>query len=465
MAHASATASPADIASHPQQALHHQSLHDREAFWMRAARLVHWHRYPSRAYGRPQHVADQDFLDRDGNTWFPDGQLSTCFNAIDRHVFPPPTPLSVPAATPRDLAAAADPTRAGRVAFHHVSPLPFQRLQYRAVTYGEALEYVRTLAGVLRAKGVGRGDVVIIYMPMIPETALAMLACTRIGAVHSVVFGGFASKELAKRIQDSRCKLVLSASCGIEPKGPLDYKPLVDGALRISPHKPAAGLLWLRRLTVNGHEPARVAASAAASPHGLVESDWLDEMELTRRCEGGREPVWECVPVDSQDPVYTLYTSGTTGMPKGVMRSTGGNAVGLRYSIEHYFGVTKDDTMFTASDLGWVVGHSYICLAPLLVGAATIIFEGKPVVPDAGIFWRVVADLRATHMFTAPTALRAIRGLDPDGALMRAADLTTLRALFLAGERSEPTIVSAFATLLKKYGAPGACVVDNYWST
>ncbi|KAJ1546021.1 Acyl-CoA synthetase short-chain member 3, mitochondrial [Cladochytrium tenue] len=289
---------------------------------MPATRLVDWHRSPSHAYGRPQHVADQGFLDHDSNTWFPDGQLSTRFNAIDRHMFPPPTPLAVPAAMLRDLSV-ADPTGAGRVAFLHMSPLPFKRLQYRAVRYGETLD-------VLRAKGVGRGVVVIIYMPIMPKTALAMRASERIGAVRS------------ERIKDSRCDLVLSTSCGIEPKGSLDYKPLVDGTLHISPHKLAAGQPWLWRLTVNGHEPARVAASAATSPHGLPEADVLDEMEV------------------SPDPVYTLYTSGATGMPKGVMPSTGSDAVGLRYSIEHYFGVTKDDTLFTASDLGWVVGHSSI---------------------------------------------------------------------------------------------------------
>ncbi len=463
---------------HPQRALHAQSLREREAFWLRAAQAIHWHRPPSAAYAAPSSTSSssQDFLDRDGKTWFPDGQLSTCYNALDRHVYPPPRgPFARPlTASPTTPHLAMDATAAARVAFHHVSPLPFQSesQRYRKVTYGEALEYVQALAGVLRHKGVGKGDVVVIYMPMVPETALAMLACSRLGAVHSVVFGGFASKELAKRIHDSRCKLVLSASCGLEPKGPLEYKPLVDGALRLSEHKPEAGLLWLRRHGIQGHTAPRVAGSEGkrnADSHGLPEWDLDSELELTRSGTGGRAPVYECVPVDSEAPAYLLYTSGTTGAPKGVVRSTGGHAVGLRYSVEHYFGLTSPtDVLHTGSDVGWVVGHSYIVYAPLLLGASTVVFEGKPTLPDAGILWRTISQLGVTHFFTAPTALRAVRGADPEAALMqkdKGVDLSALRMMFLAGERSEASIVEYYRALLKKLAAPGADVVDNYWST
>lgn len=452
---------------HPQRAVHAQSLEERETFWLRAARDIHWHEPPTVAYG-PLSSSSSPYLDEQRRGWFPGAKLNTCFNALDRHVCPPPH-AGAPPLTPSPLSPhlPIDSRRAEKVAFHHVSPLPFQTQQYRAITYGQALETVQTISGVLKAKGVRKGDVVTIYMPMIPETALAMLACARIGAIHSVVFGGFAPRELAKRIQDASAKLVIAASCGLEPKGPVAYKPLVDEALRLSTHKPASGLLFLRRHTIKGHTPEEVARPGSAGPGGVAEWDWDEECELTRQGKDGRDKCWSCHPVGSEEPVYTLYTSGTTGTPKGVVRLSGGHAVQLRYSVEHTFGMTPNDTMLCASDLGWVVGHSYILYAPLFLGATTVIFEGKPVTPDAGILWRTISSLGVTHLFTAPTALRAVRGLDPNGAMMRAPmiSLRTLRTLFLAGERSEPQIVEAYAKLLKELGAPGASVNDNYWST
>ncbi|PWN42579.1 acetyl-CoA synthetase-like protein [Ceraceosorus guamensis] len=448
---------------HPQNAIHRQSLEARDDFWLKASKDISWHLPPTTAYGKTD-LSRETAPYAQGKTWFPNAQLNTCFNALDRHVYPPPyagaPPLTPSPHTPH---LAIDSALSQRIAFHHVSPLPFQKQQYRAITYGAALEYVQTLAGVLKSKGLKKGDTVIIYMPMIPETALAMLACARLGAIHSVVFGGFAARELAKRIDDSRCKLVLSASCGLEPRGPVEYKPLVDAAFGHCKHKPQ-GLLFLARNTISGHEPPRIDARGKA---GVPEWDWEDELRLTREGVDGRHKCWSCVPVASEEPVYILYTSGTTGTPKGVTRLTGGHAVGLRYSIEHAFGMKPSDTMLCASDLGWVVGHSYILYAPLFLGASTCIFEGKPVTPDAGILWRTISALGVTHLFTAPTALRAVRGQDPSGQLMRSPsiNLRTLRALFLAGERSEPTLVSFYQKRLREIAAPGFETNDNYWQT
>ncbi|TKY90591.1 hypothetical protein EX895_000589 [Sporisorium graminicola] len=452
--------------SHPQVQIHRQSIENRDEFWLKAARAIHWHKPPTVAYGRSSNP-NAGYLDPQGHTWFPDAQLNTCYNALDCHVYAPANPSAAPVTVSPDTPHLALSPTAHRVAFHNVSPLSFQTQQSRSVTYYELLQQVQIVAGILRHKGVRKGDAVVIYMPMVIETSIAMLACARIGAVHSVVFGGFAPKELAKRIQDSGCKMVIAASCGLEPKGPVDYKPLVDEALKVSEHKPESGLLFLRRHTIKGHTPAQCASDGGNGPAGLPEWDWEIESKLTADKAGGRSPCWECVPVASEDPIYTIYTSGTTGAPKGVCRLSGGHIVQLRYSIEHMFGMKPHDVMFCASDLGWVVGHSYIHYGPLLLGATSIIFEGKPIIPDAGIWWRICSQYRVTQMFCAPTALRAIVGQDADAKLMRApgVDLRSLRTLFLAGERSEPQIVAKFERLLKELAAPGAQTNDNFWSS
>lgn len=476
--------------THPQVLIHRQSIEQRDEFWLKAARSIHWHKPPTVAYGRTSN-REAAYVDPQGATWFPDAALNTCYNCLDRYVYAPAHAAATPVTVSPDTPHLALAPTAHRVAFHHVSPLSFQTVQSRSITYLELLHQVQLVAGVLRHKGVAKGDAVVIYMPMVPETSIAMLACARIGAVHSVVFGGFAPKELAKRVQDSKCKLVIAASCGLEPKGPVDYKPLVDDALRVSEHKPDAGLLFLKRHTIKGHNPPECVKDGASGPAGVPEWDWETECRLTERKVGGRQPCWECVPVASEDPIYSkliplpklcplqksdraeeyicfhlhspaIYTSGTTGAPKGVCRLSGGHIVALRYSIEHTFGLTPNDVMFCASDLGWVVGHSYIHYGPLLLGATSIVFEGKPVVPDAGIWWRVCSQYKVTQLFCAPTALRAIVGQDADAQLMRApgVDLRSLRTLFLAGERSEPQIVARFEKLLKELAAPGAQTND-----
>lgn len=452
--------------AHPQLQIHQQSVKHKDEFWLRAARLIHWHKPPTTSFG-PTSNKDAKYLDPQGKTWFPDAQLNTCYNCVDRHVYLPAHASATPMTASPDTPHLAISPSAHRPAFHHVSPLSFQTQQSRTISYLELLQQVQIAAGILRHKGVQKGDLVVIYMPMVPETSIAMLACARLGAVHSVVFGGFAPKELAKRIQDSKCKMVIAASCGLEPKGPVDYKPLVDEALRVSEHKPPSGLLLLRRHTIKGHQPAECPRDGGNGPSGLPEWDWEKEAKLTAEKAGGRSPCWECVPVGSEDPVYTIYTSGTTGAPKGVCRLSGGHIVALRYSIEHTFGMNQNDVMFCASDLGWVVGHSYIHYGPLLLGATSIVFEGKPVFPDAGIWWRICSQYKVTQMFCAPTALRAIVGQDSDAKLMRGPDvnLRSLRTLFLAGERSEPQIVARFERLLKELAAPGAQTNDNFWSS
>ncbi len=389
-------------------AAYRRSLEDPEGFWLEAAQRVDWFRKPTRAL---------DDTNPPFYRWFPDGVLNTCYNALDRHV----------------IAGHGD-----RVALIHDSPVTGSTAR---LTYAELLEKVAAFGGVLRSLGVGKGDRVVLSMPMIPEAVIAMLACARIGAVHSVVFGGFASQELAVRIDDAQPTVVVSASCGIEPSRTVAYKPMLDRALELATHTPAAVIVKQR--------PQLEAE--------LIEGRDLDWDVVMRA--GATDPA-ACEDVAATDPLYVLYTSGTTGKPKGIVRDNGGHAVALAWSLPEVYGVGAGDVWFTASDVGWVVGHSYIVYAPLIAGATTVLFEGKPVgTPDAGTFWRVVADHGVKALFTAPTAIRAIKKSDPDGELMAQHDLSSLETLFLAGERLDP---ETFAWAGERLGLP---VVDNWWQT
>ncbi len=385
-----------------------QSISDPETFWGTQAALVDWFR-------KPRRVLDDDrppFY-----RWFPDATLNTCYNALDRHV----------------AKGAAD-----RTAIIYDSPVT--GVQQR-ISYAELLADVAAFAGVLRHLGVEKGDRVVIYMPMIPEAVVGMLACARLGAVHSVVFGGFAPHELAVRIDDATPKVVLTASCGIEPSRVVEYKPLLDRALELADHAPGAVVVKQR--------PQALAS--------LVEHRDLD-WDLAMRA--GRTNPAECVEVAATDPLYVLYTSGTTGKPKGIVRDNGGHAVAMAWSLPAVYGCGEGDVWWAASDVGWVVGHSYIVYAPLINGATTVLYEGKPVgTPDPGAFWRVIAEHGVKALLTAPTAIRAIRKQDPDAALLAEHDTSGLQTLFLAGERLDPDTLEWAG---EKLGVP---VVDNWWQT
>jgi propionyl-CoA synthetase len=382
-----------------------RSVTDPEGFWGEAGKAIDWTR-------EPQHVLDAS--NPPFTRWFPDGELNTCHNALDRHIT----------------------TRGDQVALVYDSPVT---AMVRRFTYRELRDEVARFAGALARMGVGKGDRVVLYLPMIPEAVIAMLACARLGAIHSVVFGGFAARELAIRIDDAKPKLVVSASCGIEVNRVVEYKPLLDRAIEIAEHKPQ-GCIIIQRPEARAE---------------LVEGRDVDGEAFL----DGAEPA-ACVPVAATDPLYILYTSGTTGKPKGVVRDNGGHAVALRWSMEHIYDTGPGQVFWAASDVGWVVGHSYIVYAPLLTGCTTILYEGKPVgTPDAGAFWRVIAQHGVKTLFTAPTAFRAIKKEDPQGKLLAGHDLSRFAYLFLAGERLDPDTYHWARGLLDRP------VVDHWWQT
>jgi len=387
------------------QSAYAQSMADPNEFWGNAAKLVKWDKNP------------KVILD-DSNPplyrWFSDGMLNTCYNALDRHVID---------------------GRADQPAVIHESAITGKSL---TLTYAQMLEKVARFAGALRMAGVEKGDRVVIYMPMVPEALIAMLATARLGAVHSVVFGGFAPAELAARIDDAKPKVIVSASCGLEPTRIVEYKPMLDESIQLATHKPDRCIILQREQHV-------VAL-------GPTDMDWKDAMAMA-------EPA-ECVSVAATDPLYILYTSGTTGKPKGIVRDNGGHAVALTWSMKNVYNIEAGDMWWSASDVGWVVGHSYIVYAPLFAGATTIVFEGKPVgTPDAGTFWRVIEKYGVKGLFTAPTAIRAIRKEDYTGEFIKKTDLSKFENLFLAGERLDP---DTYHWATAHLGVP---VIDNWWQT
>jgi len=387
-------------------AVYQRSLEDPEGFWADAAKEIDWYS----PWDRVLDDSGQPFY-----RWFAGATCNTCYNAVDRHV---------------------EAGRGEQAAIIYDSPITGK---VRTLTYADLQDKVARCAGVLKSLGVEKGDRVIIYMPMVPQALVAMLGCARIGAVHSVVFGGFAPNELATRIVDSNAKVILTASCGIEPGRIVSYKPMVDEAIRLSGDIVKAVVILQREQEPCDLTPGR-------------DHDWRELMESA-------EPA-ECVPVAATDPLYILYTSGTTGQPKGVVRDNGGHMVALKWSMKNIYDIDPGDVYWAASDVGWVVGHSYICYAPLLHGCTTIVFEGKPVgTPDAGVFWRVIQDHGVKALFTAPTAFRAIKKEDPEGELIADYDLSRFKTLFLAGERCDPDTLHWAED---KLGVP---VIDHWWQT
>ena len=386
--------------------LHRRSIEDPEGFWLEQAQAIDWVEPPKQAL----------FADRAPiYEWFKDARVNACWNALDRHV---------------------EGGRADQTALIYDSPVTHTKQTF---TYRELRDRVASLAGALQARGVQKGDRVVIYMPMIPQAVEAMLACARLGAIHSVVFGGFAARELATRIDDAKPRAIIAASCGIEPGRVVHYKPLLDGAIEMAAHKPDFCVIYQRE-----QEVAKLTAGR--------DLDWHE-------CQHGVEPA-DCTPVEGDHPLYILYTSGTTGQPKGVIRATAGYLVALAWTMKNHYNVEPGEVFWTASDVGWVVGHSYIVYAPLLHGATTVVFEGKPVgTPDAGTFWRIIEEYGVVSFFTAPTAFRAIKREDPAGEQVGKYDISSLRALYLAGERADPDTVHWAQDKLK------VPVVDHWWQT
>ena len=383
------------------------SIENPEKFWGEAAEKIDW-------YKKWDKVLD-DSKAPHFYRWFVGGEMNTCYNALDRHV---------------------EQGRAEQLALIYDSPVTDTIKKF---TYKELRDIVAKFAGVLKSFGVEKGDRVVIYMPMIPEAAISMLACARIGAIHSVVFGGFASNELAIRINDAKPKLIISASCGIEGKKIIEYKPLIDKAIELADAKPEKCIIYQRP---------------------QVEATLIEGRDYSwQECMKNASPA-DCVPLKATDPLYILYTSGTTGIPKGVVRDNGGHAVALRWSLEYIYDTQPGEVYWAASDVGWVVGHSYIVYGPLLTGCTTILFEGKPIgTPDAGVFWRVISEHKVKVLFTAPTAFRAIKKEDPNGEFFKKYDLSNFKYLFLAGERLDPDTYHWASKLLNKP------VIDHWWQT
>jgi propionyl-CoA synthetase len=383
-----------------------QSLENPQAFWAKQAENIAW-------FKKPETILQQ--IPRGSHCWFADGELNSCYLALDWQI---------------------EQGRGDQVALYYDSPVSGVK---QAISYRELLIKVARFAGTLRKLGVDKGDRVVIYMPMVPEAAVAMLACARLGAVHSVVFGGFAANELAVRIDDAKPVLILTASCGIEMDKTIAYKPLVDKAIGLATHKPAHTLVLQRPMLQASMTPGQ-------------DLDWHE-------AQAGVEPAG-FVPVRGADPLYILYTSGTTGQPKGIVRDNGGHAVALLYALRHVYGMQPGDVWWGASDIGWVVGHSFIVYGPLMGGCSAVFYEGKPIrTPDAGAYWRVIAEYGVNAMFCAPTAFRAVRKEDPEGALSRRYDLSSLKRLFVAGEKLDSSTHDWLASLL------GVPVTDHWWQT
>ena len=392
--------------------LYQQWQNNPEVFWQQQVARIDWYKTPTKIFSPTE----------TGGNWYVDGQLNSCFNCVDRHV---------------------EAGNGARTALIYDSPITGRKAR---LSYAELLDRVALVAGILRDHNIGRGDRVIIYMPMIVETAIATLACARLGAIHSIVFGGFAAAELATRIDDAKPKMIIAASCGLEPGRVIAYKPLLDEAISRAHHQPQSCLIW-QRMEVK---------EARADMRDGRDFDWA-EAEKAARKSGNRAG---CVAVAATDPLYILYTSGTTGQPKGVVRDNGGHLVALSWATENIYNIKAGEVFWSASDFGWVVGHSFILYGPLAVGATSIIYEGKPVgTPDASAFWRVIAEHKVKSLFTAPTAFRAIKKQDPHGKLIKKFDMRHFKTLYLAGERVDPDTINWAQSHLN------VPVIDNWWQT
>jgi propionyl-CoA synthetase len=386
--------------------IYNLSIKNKEDFWKKVSEDIFWYEKPTRILN----TDNPPFY-----KWFEDGVTNTCYNAIDYHI---------------------ENGRGEKIAIIYDSPITNNK---KKITYNELRDKVALFAGALKKQGVGKKDRVIIYMPMIPEAVIAMLACGRIGAVHSVVFGGFAANELASRIDDSKAKLIVSASCGYEPGRIIEYKPLLNKAIELAKYKPNKCIIYQRE-------------KFKAELNNTIDISWDDSLKNVQPAE--------CEKMKGSDYAYILYTSGTTGLPKGIVRDIAGHIVALKWTMKNIYNIDQDDVWWSASDIGWIVGHSYIVYAPLFYGCTTVLFEGKPVgTPDAGVFWRVISEHKVKSLFTAPTAIRAIKKEDPNGEFFKKYDLSKLEKLFLAGERADPDTIKWFEKL------SNSPVIDHWWQT